>query len=57
MTKDKAKWIIMQYDVNFHDVHGKPIDAKLVAEALDMAIEALTHEIHPETHECVKEDK
>lgn len=44
MTKQEAIKILNKYDLNFCDIDGNPIPPQDLAEAFDMAIEALQHE-------------
>ncbi len=44
MTNEEAISIINQYDVNFYWTDGEPIPADKLAEAFDLAIEALKRE-------------
>ena len=41
MTKQEAIKILNKYDLNFCDINGNPIPPQDLAEALNMAIEAL----------------
>jgi hypothetical protein len=43
MTREEAIKIIDCYDIGFYDLSGVKIPADKLAEAFDMAIEALTH--------------
>ena len=45
MTKDEAIKIIDCYDIGFYDLSGEKIPADKLAEAFDMAIEALQTDI------------
>lgn len=57
MTKEEAVKILSYYDMGFYDINGFPIPALMLAEACDMAIEALstqTEIIH--CKECVYYD-
>ena len=44
MTREEAIKIIDCYDINFYDLSGEKIPAYKLAEAFDMAIEALSAE-------------
>lgn len=58
MTKEEAIKIINCYDIGFYDLSGEKIPADKLAEAFDMATEALertdTHECVNPTHSCVE---
>lgn len=61
MTNAEAIKIINCYDIGFYDLSGEKIPADKLAEAFDMAIDALqrtpnafpTHECVKPTHECI----
>lgn len=44
MTRKEAIKILNKYDLNFCDIDGNPIPPQDLAEAFDMAIEALEHD-------------
>lgn len=44
MTREEAIEILNKYDLSFCDIDGNPIPPQDVAEACDMAIEALQQE-------------
>lgn len=44
MTREEAIKIVDCYDINFYDLRGEKIPAEKLAEAFDMAIEALQAE-------------
>lgn len=44
MTREEAIKIINCYDIGFHDLSGEKIPADKLADAFDMAIEALQRE-------------
>lgn len=44
MTKQEAIKILDKYDLNFCDIDGNPIPPQDLAEAFDMAIQALEQE-------------
>lgn len=44
MTKQEAVKILNKYDLNFCDINGNPIPPQDLAEAFDLAIEALQQE-------------
>ena len=47
MTRQEAIKILNKYDLNFCDIDGNPIPPHDLAEACDMAIEALAQEPKP----------
>ena len=49
MTREEAIKIIDCYDIGFYDLSGEKIPAYKLAEAFDMAIEALSAEAEPMT--------
>ena len=44
MTREEAITILSYYDMGFYDINGFPVPAHKLAEACDMAIEALSAE-------------
>lgn len=46
MTREEAIKILNKYDLNFCDIDGNPIPPQDLAEACDMAIEALEQELN-----------
>lgn len=44
VTREEAITILSYYDMGFYDINGFPIPAHKLAEACDMAIEALDRE-------------
>lgn len=52
MTREEAIKIIYCYDIGFYDLSGEKIPADKLAEALDMAIEALHREEAEEKGYC-----
>ena len=54
MTREEAIKIINCYDIGFYDLSGEKITADKLAEAFDMAIEALSAEAVPQSEQYKK---